>query len=189
MEISMTTEELYKNLAEALEYAETAAEVDAIFDQLKQEDPKTVQIVSDKLEANFDENCRAKGGLLLVPREARQEVLDEAKKTDALGDGTRELEGAQKVLQELLNIAKIKGDAASPAIKAHVDELKKLSTEEYNSLQGLYGAMFKAEDKLAPANPFAELGSKPSEAKRPEEGKPTPPRIDRGPGPRCGGKL
>jgi predicted phage tail protein len=106
----------------------------------------------------------------LIPASEREEELAQAKKYDAatdpeeIADVQDKLEDGQAIMQIVLNIAKIKGDAASPAIKAYVEEMKKLSSGEYNTITGIVQAMCNAQEKIdaqtkstPKANPFAEL--------------------------------
>jgi hypothetical protein len=63
----------------------------------------------------------------------------------------------EQALAELVRqVAKIKGAAARPLIKAYAQEISKLSEAQYNTENMIYGAAFDALGKVMPSNgPFA----------------------------------
>lgn len=63
----------------------------------------------------------------------------------------------------IICVATLNGDATSPLLSAYADELTSLADEDYNTLEGLYGALVRTYEKLSPpsASPAPKSTPKP----------------------------
>jgi hypothetical protein len=171
-------DELYEVIV-ALNNSTTSLDVDAVFENfISKASAETVKLVAEKMDEQQETQFRKEVTEEPLSASECRALLAEAKEDEASTDPDEiaslqeDIVMVQAALQIILNIAKIRGDEASPYTKAVVEEMKKLSTEEYNSLSGLRQARFNVNEKLAPAapktNPFAALEMRKSAPKRRE---------------------
>ena len=190
----MTNEISYEDITEALDYAGSPAKVDAVFDTLNALDPAVRENIIDKLVENMKMVFKVEAEVDRITQDEllsiKEEAAELATATDPydIADYKNALEDLQSCFQVVLNIAKIKGDTASNFIKVHVDELKKLSSEEYNSCYGLLQATYNIQNKLTPADlepaQIAKLPAKPNPFASLDLGTPKPATPKKKSGPR-----
>ena len=128
---------------------DNTADVDAAFAALSKELPETeykaaVDAIETELLSEIKEDIDEEGGIEGFKKEIKEQIAN---------DPDYKIEDLQSSFQMVLNISRVKGDAASPPVKAFVAAAAKLTDAEYNSKKSLLKPLIAFADTAVPSKP------------------------------------